>query len=241
MSKLPFKSFTSSYPDAWKQELFYSKYEPNRVYDWVDTDMPENAIDDRPITYHFNEYGFRSDSFEQRTDFNILVSGCSLTVGVGTEYDKIWPRQLKNIFEQGTVNSNVTVWNLAQSSTSPDYSVRSIYKVVDVLQPDFIAVCWPAETRFEGPDGDKLRDYQMDTEEYPRLFIDQQYAYHNLQRNVAFLTEICKSRDIPLVHGPGEYTMFGIDPRTGARDGQHPNDEWHRDFAELVFEHWQKI
>ena len=242
MSKLPFEMFRTAYQHAWTRELFYSKYQPNRQYEWIDTDMPEHAVDQRDITYHFNEYGFRSDSFEQRTQFNILVSGDSLTVGVGTAYENTWPRQLKHIFERETLNHNVTVWNLAQSATSTDYTVRSIYKVLDQLAPDFVAVCWPPETRFEGPDGDDLRDYtftHVDTEEYPRLFLDQRYAYHNLQKNVAFLTEICRSRDIPLVHGPGEHTMFGIDPRTGARDGQHPSDDWHREYAELVFEHWQ--
>ena len=233
-NRLPFKNFTSSYADAWKQELFYSKYETNKTYEWVDTDIPENAIDDRPITYTFNEYGFRSDRFDQRSDFNILVSGCSLTVGIGVEYENIWPQQLKTHFNQPT-----TVWNLAQSSTSPDYVVRSIYKTIDILKPDLIAVCWPAETRFEGPDNGRLRDYQLDTDEYPKVFVDQQWAYHTLQRNIILLKHICDLRNIPLVHGPGDYTNFGIDPSSNGRDGLHPGIEWHKEYAELVFKHFK--
>ena len=232
--RLPFEIFTSSYSDAWKQELFYGKYPPNKTYEWIDTDTPENAVDDRHITYTFNEYGFRSDSFKQRSDVNILVSGCSLTVGVGVKYENTWPQQLKTHINQPT-----TVWNLAQSSTSPDYVVRSIYKTVDVLKPDLIAVCWPAETRFEGPHNGKLRDYQLDTDEYPRLFVDQEWAYHNLQKNIIFLEQLCELRNIPLVHGPGDYTDFGIDPDTTARDGSHPGDSWHQKFAELVFQHYK--
>ena len=233
-NRLSFEIFTSPYADAWKQELFSGKYPPNRTYEWVDTDTPENAVDDRHITYTFNEHGFRSDGFKQRSDFNILVSGCSLTVGVGVKYENTWPQLLKTHINQPT-----TVWNLAQSSTSPDYVVRSIYKTVDVLSPDLIAVCWPAETRFEGPHNGKLKNYQLDTDEYPKLFVDQEWAYHNLQKNIIFLEQLCKLRNIPLVHGPGDYTDFGIDPDTTARDGSHPGNLWHQKFAELVFQHYK--
>jgi len=233
-NRLPFEIFTSSYPDAWEQELFYGKYPPNKTYEWVDTDTPENSINHDDITYTFNEHGFRSDSFKQRSDFNILVSGCSLTVGVGVKYENTWPQQLKTHINQPT-----TVWNLAQSSMSPDYVVRSIYKTVDVLKPDLIAVCWPAETRFEGPHNGKLRDYQLDTDEYPKLFVDQEWAYHTLQKNIIFLEQLCKLRNIPLVQAPGPYTDFGIDPDTSARDGSHPGNKWHKKFAELVFQTYQ--
>ena len=85
MRQLDFKLFSSQFDTAWKQELFFSKYPPNETYDWVDTDTPENAGNQDQIDYTFNEYGFRSDRFDQRTDFNILTSGCSLTVGIGVE------------------------------------------------------------------------------------------------------------------------------------------------------------
>ena len=62
-NRLPFENFKSAYADAWKQELFLSKYPPNKTYDWVDTDTPENAVTQDEITYQFNEHGFRSDSF----------------------------------------------------------------------------------------------------------------------------------------------------------------------------------
>jgi len=235
MSQLDFKLYSSPFDSAWEQELFYAKYPPNKTYEWIDTDTPENSINHDDITYTFNEHGFRSDSFRQRSDFNILVSGCSLTVGVGVKYENTWPQQLKTHINQPT-----TVWNLAQSSTSPDYVVRSIYKTVDVLKPDLIAVCWPAESRFELPKNKhSITDYQLDTAEYPKLFENPNWAYHNLQKNIIFLKQFCLVRNIPLVHAPGEYTDFGINPDTTARDGSHPGNSWHKEYAELVFKHYQ--
>jgi len=233
-NRLPFENFKSSYADAWEQELFLSKYPPNETYDWVDTDTPENASNQDEITYQFNEHGFRSDSFNQRTDFNILTSGCSLTVGIGVKYENTWTQQLKTHFNQPT-----TVWNLAQSSTSPDYVVRSIYKTIDILKPNLVAVCWPAESRIELPkDKHWLTDYQLDTAEYPKLLENPNWAYHNFQKNIILLKQICLVRNIPLVHGPGEYTDFGINPDTTARDGSHPGDKWHKEYAELVFQQY---
>ena len=235
MSQLDFKLYSSPFDSAWEQELFYAKYPPNKTYEWIDTDTPENSINHDDITYTFNEHGFRSDSFKQRSDFNILVSGCSLTVGVGVKYENTWPQVLKTHFNQPT-----TVWNLAQSSTSPDYVVRSIYKTIDILKPELIAVCWPAESRFELPKNKhSITTYQLDTEEYPKLLENPNWAYHVFQKNIIFLEQLCKLKNIPLVHGPGEYTDFGINPDTSARDGSHPGNPWHQEFAELVFKHYQ--
>jgi hypothetical protein len=230
MTQLDFHLFSSSFDTAWKQELFYSKYPANTSYDYIDTDTPQNVSNDEQIDYTFNEYGFRSDSFTQRKEFNILTSGCSLTVGVGVKYENTWTQLLKTHFNQPT-----TIWNLAQSSTSPDYVVRSIYKTIDILKPNLVAVCWPAESRVElAKNKHTLTNYQLDTPDYPKLLANPNWAYHNFQKNIILLKQICLVRNIPLVHGPGEYTDFGINPDTTARDGSHPGNKWHQQYAKLV-------
>ena len=235
MSQLDFKIYTESMDRAWEQELFYAKYPPNSTYDWVDTDTPENAIDNRPITYDFNEYGFRSDSFDKRSDFNILVSGCSLTVGIGVAYQYTWPQVLKTHINQPT-----TVWNLAQSAMSPDYVVRSIYKTIDILKPNLVAVCWPCETRLELPFKKfSLKTHFLEEKTYPRELQVPGWDEHNHRKNIILLKEICQSRNIPCISGPGPLTDIGIDPRTGARDGNHPDEKWHKEYANLVFEYYQ--
>ena len=98
---------------AWDQELFYSNmYPPNTSLNWIDTDTPENAINDDVITYSFNEYGFRSDPFFKPSQLNILVNGCSLTVGVGVNEN--WAEKLKQKIQEHS-GKTVTLWNLATS------------------------------------------------------------------------------------------------------------------------------
>lgn len=40
------------------------------------------------ITYTYNEYGFRSDSFEGE---GVLFLGCSFTQGCGIDWERSWP------------------------------------------------------------------------------------------------------------------------------------------------------
>ena len=253
---LEFEYFRSPMDTAWDRELFPSKYPANSEWDWIDSDQPENAIDDRPITYKFNDYGFRCDvDFDDVKigDYKILVSGCSMTVGVGVAFENSWPHQFKKIMQQNRVfetlknindQRDITLWNLAQSSVSPDYVVRSIYKVIDLYAPDVVAVCWPPATRFEQPEQafrNKLRCIQYEDNNYPNRYKVPGWPEYHWKKNIEFLEMLCMSKGVQLIHGPGhELTMFGIDPRNGARDHIHPDEAWHKEFAELVFTHYQR-
>ena len=119
---------------AWERELFYSiMYPPNMTVKWLDTDKPESATYKKDIKYTFNEYGFRSDSFNDRGEINILTCGCSHTVGVGVDQHEAWPFVLKAMLEEKT-GKKVVVWNLATSGASPDYVLRSVYKTLQTLK-----------------------------------------------------------------------------------------------------------
>ena len=253
---LDFEYYRSPIDTAWDRELFPSKYPANSEWDWIDTDRPENAIDNRPITYKFNDYGFRCDvDFDDIKigDYKILVSGCSMTVGVGVAFEDTWPKQFKRIIQKNRIfetlknihePKDITLWNLAQSSASPDYVVRSIYKTIDLFAPDVVAVCWPPDTRFEQPDKshrNKLRDFQMQDNEFPDRFEVPGWPEYQWRKNIEFLEMMCMMKNVQCIHGPGhDMCMFGIDPRDGARDGIHPDEAWHKEFAELVFTQYHK-
>ena len=253
---LDFEYYRSPIDTAWDRELFPSKYPANSEWDWIDTDRPENAIDNRPITYKFNDYGFRCDvDFDDIKigDYKILVSGCSMTVGVGVAFEDTWPQQFKRIIQKNRIfetlknihePKDITLWNLAQSSASPDYVVRSIYKTIDLFAPDVVAVCWPPDTRFEQPDKshrNKLRDFQMQDNEFPDRFEVPGWPEYQWRKNIEFLEMMCMMKNVQCIHGPGhDMCMFGIDPRDGARDGIHPDEAWHKEFAELVFTQYHK-
>ena len=240
--QLEFKYHTTPFEQMWNKGFFHSKYEPNSEYRWVDTDTPENAVNDDKWTYKFNEWGFRSAPFTERSDANILISGCSITVGIGVEYENTWGQLLKRMFEQ-QLGKTVTVWNLAQGSCSPDYTVRSIHNTIELFKPDLVAVCWPADTRFELPSDDPatpevIRDYQLGDDDYPKMFVRDGWGPAQHQKNIIFLKMLCEQHDAKLIHGPGDNTDFGINPDNTARDGSHPGNKWHKEYAELVFEHY---
>ena len=239
---LPCDYFRSDMFHAWKREFFNSKYPPNSEWDWIDSDQPENAIDDRPITYKFNDYGFRCEqNFDEVcTDFKILVSGCSMTVGVGVAYEHAWPQKFKELVGKMPAGHEIALYNLAQSSVSPDYVVRSIYKTIDLIAPDVVVVCWPPKTRFEQPERafkNKMRDFQFGDDEYPDRYILPGWSEYQLRKNIEFLEMLCLNKSVPLVHGPGPLSQFGIDPRKGARDHIHPDEQWHDEFAHLCYDY----
>lgn len=230
---------------AWDQELFYSRlYPPNTTVEWIDNDKPEDAIYKKDIKYTFNEYGFRSDSFEERSDINILTCGCSHTVGVGVDQDEAWPFRLKELVKQHT-NKTVSVHNLATSGASADYVTRSIYKTIKTLKPDFVCVFWPPVERVEMPsseDDKYVTQSFLRDDNFPKNFVNeywlQDYLFH---KDLLFAESLCKSNDTMFIANTVIETMivdiegdyFPAD--STARDGLHPGPEWHKTGAEFYF------
>jgi hypothetical protein len=230
---------------SWEQELFYSKmYPPNTTVEWVDTDKPADAIYKKDIKYTFNEYGFRSDSFESNSDINIMTCGCSHTVGVGVDQQEAWPFVLKELVRNHT-GKTVSVHNLATSGASPDYVVRSTYKTIGILNPDFVCVFWPPITRLEIPydmDDRNFTQTFVKNSDFPKPFVNehwlQDYAY---VKNLVLLDAITEVNGAKFIANTviesivenieGDY--FPADS-TG-RDGMHPGPNWHKTGAEFYF------
>lgn len=239
--------YNTSARSAWDRDFYYSEvYPPNLTIEWVDTDTPENAQYEKDIRYEFNEYGFRSDSFESQSDINILTCGCSMTVGVGVDQHENWTNQLKLKLEKYTGKS-VTAWNLATAGASPDYVTRSIWKVDTLLNPEMVFVYWPAMTRLELPDLNKpgkIIQSFMGDDNFPKHFIDEDYLFFLLTRNTIFLSEYFKNKktkffENPIVETAGQHVMLDHNPLwidTAARDGIHPGPDWHERVAEYYFQ-----
>jgi hypothetical protein len=241
------KLYSTSARTAWDREFYYSEvYPPNLTVEWVDTDIPENAQYEKNILYSFNEYGFRSDSFDDRSEINILTCGCSMTVGVGVDQHENWTNQLKQKIIEHT-GKTVTAWNIATAGASPDYVARSIWKLHALLNPDFVFIYWPAMTRLELPILDKsgkITQSFMGDDNFPKHFIDEDYLFYLLNKNTIFLQEYFATKDTcyvdnPIVETAGQhvmldYNLLGIDNK--ARDGIHPGPDWHKRVAEYYFQ-----
>jgi len=222
---------------AWDQELFYSNmYPPNMTVDWLDTDTPKNAKSDSNIHYSFNEYGFRSESFNNRQDINILTNGCSLTVGIGVKQENTWPYVLKELISNH-LNKSVSVWNIALSGSSPDYVVRSTYKIIKPLEPHWAFIYWPPISRFEGPDPGypyKLWQSLLGDDTFHKDFVNDEYLQAQFKKNIIFIDRLIDRRlfmnDIETSVRDNKIEIDKL-----ARDGQHPGESWHRQVAYMFF------
>jgi len=198
----------------WTKGLFHAtevlhNHQPHSTKRWLGSDSEQEynqhkaeanarGYDENSITYILNEYGFRSKSFskldEDATKFKILVSGCSHTFGIGNRLEDTWPVKFAEMIP------NSVLYNIALGGQSPDYTVRSIYRTIDVFKPNLIAVFWPPIGRVEFPTEYNPRNHYMPSDkEYPKCLADNTYHQYLFQKNAILLNEIAKSRDIPLV------------------------------------------
>ncbi len=243
--------YSAPYATSWNRELFYSDmYPPNTTLEWIDTDKPENAQFDADITYTFNEWGFRSDSFDDRSDINIIVLGCSMTIGVGVALEDIWAERVRRMIQESTGKS-VTIWNLALSGASGDYVVRTLYKIRPTLNPDYIFICWPPIARMEMPresHPDYLHQCFIESDQYPQQLVNEDYLLYHLQKNSIMFKmwlgrnngkivgfDVAPDIEIEGYH-MNKITPFKTD--TAARDGLHPGPVWHKAVADYLFEKW---
>jgi hypothetical protein len=187
----------------WEKELFCSEVPHliNKETYWHGSDSEKAFYENKAykrewtatdITYKFNEYGFRSKSFlnlaDDKDKLRILVTGCSHTVGVGNKLEDTWPVILSNKI------SNSVLYNLAQGGMSPDYCVRSVYKTIDIFNPDIVLVLWPDKSRFEWPtQNNNVRFYVPSDDDYPLLLTDSYFQDYVFQKNKIMLKEICKN------------------------------------------------
>lgn len=180
------------------------------------------------ITYKFNNYGFRSDSFSKSP--GVIFLGCSLAFGVGLPYKKTWPYLISK-------KLNLSCWNLSQPAGSLDTCYRLAKYWVPVLKPEYIFILKPSVYR---------REYYSDIEErfinigswqykhYPNLvdFINEESSIINHDKNIDAIKFISSTHNIPLIiqETTGDEVPSGPDPLEKyklARDLMHPGIEFH--------------
>lgn len=176
--------------DYWKKEIPMSSlpYLANSNTQRLGSD--ENDSKDHlenSITYSFNEYGYRSDSFQNidNSAFNILVCGASSTVGIGVPVEKTWPQLLKGKFK------NSRIFNLAVQGASGDFVTRTVFQTIEIIKPDIVSIFWPDASRFEVIKNHTIKQFGVWYNDYPAIFADDDYQNHNLRKNIEFVKALC--------------------------------------------------
>ena len=218
----------------WKD--FGSPYPRNKVLRWCDSDNESNFKPGRysqhDITYEFNGSGLRSIELCTVPDrINILVSGCSHTMGIGLPLEHTWPEQLSQLIPGSVVH------NVAQGGASGDYVARSIFVACQIIRADLIFVLWPEKSRMEYFDAVGPRNIQTTNPQYPKLFLEDNH-HHNTYFKNRLIVEMT-AKDIPVYHGTEALARSPDGAPTG-RDSLHNCEIWHRRMALAFYIKYQQ-
>ena len=162
----------------------YSEYLSNDIItfpSYKDKVLQEMATDTTGlIEYRMNEHGYRSNSLTQSGGRKILTLGCSWTMGVGVDNDKIWPTLIGNSYH------NSVVCNYGMYGTSCEFIAEQYYKILHSgYRPDVVLVLWPGFSR---------RDYITDKGNHKKIcgwrraYEPFDPVFENTDVDLAFLT-----------------------------------------------------
>lgn len=247
--------------------IVFDKYK-NKTLKTIATDFK----DDGTIDYNMNEHGYRSNSLNQLSEYNILTLGCSWTMGVGVNNERIWPSVIGGRFDSD-ISKNCRVFNYSMYGTSTSYISKILYKITKShFVPDVVLIMWPGFSRrdYIREDGSfkKVGGFRQATQndvvwknDYEdKLFIELRNDHQDSMvfwESYKFVETIGKSHNIKIFHTIAGYyyeifktlnlkntidwnTFFVPDDcfknDFGARDNEHPSDEWHERFANNFYE-----
>ena len=185
-----------------------------------------------PVSYQFNQVGFRTHSVDKFKRNAILVLGDSFTMGLGNNL----PDRYTDILEQSLSHQ---VLNFSLNGASNDWIARKLQQLLQLFQPRAIIVHYTFSHRRERPQTDWHDDERTECEP---LYSSQE-NYQNWFAN--FQTIQALAGDTKLVHSfisnwhdqPVDYAELGADlipPMTQldfARDGFHYGPRTHLELA----------
>ena len=170
--------------------------------------LASDTIDDGTIQYKMNEHGYRSDSFNNKSKYNVLTLGCSWTMGIGVNDDKIWPNLVGNKFGK--------VFNYGMYGVSTSYIAKTLYKIVSSeFIPDMVLIMWPGFSRrdyirengsFKKVGGFRIandNDLVWKNEDEDLLFIELRNDYQDLMtfwESYTFVETIANLHKIKIFH-----------------------------------------
>ena len=208
------------------------KQKPSK-YEWGE-DHP--SMGGYNIIYNLNEYGYRSDNFNDGGD-GIVFLGCSLTQGYGLDEHEIWPRMVGKHFD-------VKVWNLGYGGRGGDVCFMNVKRWIPKLKPKVVCILIPSPGRFQFFDYNRKINKEFFTwklpkkPKFPWLF-NPKHLYLSTLKNVMGIKLICDEYNIPFIAESAIEMLYPPWPDE-ARDGNHPGPKWQKRVSELFIEEIEK-
>jgi lysophospholipase L1-like esterase len=188
-----------------------------------------------PVTYQFNEIGFRTHSVNQFKSDAILVIGDSFTLGLGVNSVD----RFSDVIEQHTGHQ---VLNFSLNGASNDWISRKLQQLLPLFRPRAIIVHYTFSHRRERP----FEDWHDDERTECEPFYSSEENYQNWLTNFDNIYKL--AGDTKLIHSfitnwhdiYIDYQQFGpniLPPQTQldyARDGFHYGSRTHRLIADKI-------
>jgi hypothetical protein len=216
--------------DAFKHSIgipFYS----NLRCDTFGLDSYEHCFDKKhyqnynPISYQFNEIGYRDRSVTKYQGNEILAIGDSFTVGLGVNQADCWTSQLEKIL-------NYPVLNFSLNGASNDWISRKTTELLKFFQPKCIIIHYTFTHRREGTNTSWHDNERTECEPV----YSEEENFNNWQTNFNLINQI--SNGIPVIHSGiadwhinPTHELLTVKKEDLARDGFHYGVNTHKKFA----------
>jgi len=218
--------YPSDTKDLFEKNL-KENYELLKKYGWLE----------QKIIYEINQYGFRSEKFENSIDS--LFFGCSFTFGIGLKNEDVWVNLLKN-------KINVNGYNLSVPGGSMDSVFRLANYWIPKLKPKFIFLLSPSSTRREYflqnkftrsmvPNTKPIDNYEkLLLEIYNNDIISEHSSNINFDKNLMAIKHLCKTYNCKLFEMQTDNLNYNF--KKSARDLIH----YGKDFQIYLFKLFQR-
>jgi len=128
--------FLESYSEKFFIELGIDSYEQ-----CLDKELFKNYP--YPVFYFFNKRGFRDDEWSEDLTDKIWCIGDSFTVGLGLQFEHIWPKLIPNSI------------NISLNGASNDWIAKQAVYILEELKPRAVLIQWSYLHRRESKDESK--------------------------------------------------------------------------------------
>ena len=196
------------------------------------------------IEFVYNEYGYRTHSFQNIANNYILISGCSLTEGHGLDYEQLWGTKIEK-------NLNLPVINLAKGAANSEFVSQNIINWLSggsYHVPKIIIVQWPnpfRATHWQSERAIFVVNRSADSLFNLKVKHGQEHFYTVWINSIVNLNRICRQLRIPILNlcfeEPSSINLalnilqqYQIELHL---DQKLPNQTWHFDNAALDSAH----
>ena len=178
----------------------------------------------------YNSFGYRTHEFDNITDRHIVVGGCSHTEGVGLHLEQTWVKKLEKELDAQIINLGV-------GGSNAEFVSQNLSLWLENYKPLAVIAQWPnvyRATHWYNSEARFMNNNCSDELYKQKLLQGDEHFLLTFVKNVVYLDNICKQKNIPLIHiyldvpGP-EQTLLEKQGIEMHYDNKLPGKTWHFD------------